>query len=156
MEPVLDAFEQIASQVRFAAPRIPLISNLSGQMVEPQEVLDATYWRRHIREPVRFYEGMQALATAGCELFLEIGPTDTLTGMGKRCLPEATSFASLKQGEDDWKVLADSLAAMYVRGFDANWQGFDRHYPRRRVWLPTYPFERKRCWLEPSEIKSYS
>ena len=156
MEPVLDAFEQIASQVRFAAPRIPLISNLTGQMVQPQEVPDATYWRRHIREPVRFYEGMQALAAAGCELFLEIGPTDTLTGMGKRCLPEATWFASLKQGEDDWKVLADSLAAMYVRGFDANWRGFDRDYQRRRVWLPTYPFERKRCWLEPSEIKSYS
>lgn len=156
MEPVLDAFEQIASQVRFAAPRIPLISNLTGQMVQPQEVPDAGYWRRHIQEPVRFYQGMQALAAAGCELFLEIGPTDTLTGMGKRCLPKATWLTSLKQGEDDWKVLANSLAAMYVRGFDVNWRGFDRDYPRRRVWLPTYPFERKRCWLELSEIKSYS
>lgn len=155
MEPVLDAFEQIASQVWFAAPRIPLISNLTGQMVQPEEIPDASYWHRHIREPVRFYQGMQALAAAGYELFLEIGPTDTLTGMGKRCLPKATWFVSLKQGEEDWKVLGGSLAAMYVRGFDVNWRGFDRDYSRRRVWLPTYPFERKRCWLEPSEIKSY-
>jgi acyl transferase domain-containing protein len=100
---------------------------------------------------------MQTLADAGYELFLEIGPTDTMISMGKRCLPKGTGtwLASLKKDEDEWRSLLDSLATLYVSGADINWAEFDRNYPRRRVALPTYPFQRKRCWLEPSEIKSY-
>jgi malonyl CoA-acyl carrier protein transacylase len=155
MQPILDKFEQIASVVQFAAPQVPLISNLTGQMVQPEQVPDAGYWCRHLRLPVRFYEGMQTLAANGCELFLEIGPTDTLIGMGKRCLQNGTWLASIKQGEDNWRTLLQSLATLYVGGADINWAGFDRDYPRRRVALPTYPFQRKRCWLDPSDIKSY-
>lgn len=158
MEPILNTFKETASQVKFSAPTLPLISNVTGQMVQHQEILDASYWRNHIRQPVRFYQGMQTLADAGYELFLEIGPTDTMIGMGKRCLPKGTGtwLASLKKDESEWRVLLDSLATLYVCGWDINWAGFDRNYPRRRVALPTYPFQRKRCWLEPSEIKSYS
>ncbi|NQE34725.1 type I polyketide synthase [Microcoleus asticus] len=158
MEPILNTFEETASQVKFFPPTLPLISNVTGQMVQPQEILDASYWRNHIRQPVRFYQGMQTLADAGYELFLEIGSTDTMIGMGKRCLPKGTGtwLASLKKDEDEWRSLLNSLATLYVSGWDVNWAGFDRNYPRRRVALPTYPFQRKRCWLEPSEIKSYS
>jgi malonyl CoA-acyl carrier protein transacylase len=158
MEPILNTFEETASQVKFFAPTLPLISNVTGQMVQPQEILDASYWCNHIRQPVRFYQGMETLADAGYELFLEIGPTDTMIGMGKRCLPKGTGtwLASLKKNELEWRSLLDSLATLYVSGWDVNWAGFDRNYPRRRVGLPTYPFQRKRCWLEPSEIKSYS
>ncbi|MGB8688989.1 MAG: beta-ketoacyl synthase N-terminal-like domain-containing protein [Microcoleus sp.] len=158
MEPILNTFQETASSVKFFAPTLPLISNVTGQMVQPQEILDASYWCNHIRQPVRFYQGMQTLADAGCELFLEIGPTDTMISMGKRCLPKGTGtwLASLKKDEDEWRSLLNSLATLYVSGWDVNWAGFDRDYPRRRVGLPTYPFQRKRCWLEPSEIKSYS
>lgn len=158
MEPILNTFQETASSVKFFAPTLPLISNVTGQMVQPQEILDASYWCNHIRQPVRFYQGMQTLADAGCELFLEIGPTDTMISMGKRCLPKGTGtwLASLKKDEDEWRSLLNSLATLYVSGWDVNWAGFDRNYPRRRVALPTYPFQRKRCWLEPSEIKSYS
>ncbi len=158
MEPILNSFKETASSVQFFAPTLPLISNVTGQMVQPQEILDASYWRNHIRQPVRFYQGMQTLADAGYELFLEIGPTDTMISMGKRCLPKGTGtwLASLKKDEDEWRSLLDSLATLYVSGADINWAEFDRNYPRRRVALPTYPFQRKRCWLEPSEIKSYS
>ena len=157
MEPILNTFKETASSVQFFAPTLPLISNVTGQMVH-QEILDASYWRNHIRQPVHFYQGMQTLADAGCEIFLEIGPTDTMIGMGKRCLPKGTGtwLASLKKDESEWRSLLDSLATLYVSGWDVNWAGFDRNYPRRRVALPTYPFQRKRCWLEPSEIKSYS
>ena len=158
MEPILNTFEETASSVQFFAPTLPLISNVTGQTVQPQEILDASYWRNHICQPVRFYQGMQTLADAGYEIFLEIGSTDTMIGMGKRCLPKGTStwLASLKKDEDEWRSLLNSLATLYVCGWDVNWAGFDRNYPRRRVGLPTYPFQRKRCWLEPSEIKSYS
>lgn len=158
MEPILNTFQETASSVQFFAATLPLISNVTGQMVQPQEILDASYWRNHIRQPVRFYQGMQTLANAGYELFLEIGPTDTMISMGKRCLPKGTGtwLASLKKDEDEWRSLLNSLATLYVSGADINWAEFDRNYPRRRVALPTYPFQRKRCWLEPSEIKSYS
>nr|AGH69801.1 NRPS-PKS [Nostoc sp. 'Peltigera membranacea cyanobiont'] len=158
MEPILNTFKETASSVQFLAPTLPLISNVTGQMVQPQELLDASYWCNHIRQPVRFYQGMQTLADAGYEFFLEIGSTDTMIGMGKRCLPKGTGtwLASLKKDESEWRSLLDSLATLYVSGWEINWTEFDRHYPRRRVALPTYPFQRKRCWLEPSEIKSYS
>jgi malonyl CoA-acyl carrier protein transacylase len=158
MEPILNTFKETASSVQFLAPTLPLISNVTGQMVQPEEILDASYWCNHIRQPVRFYQGMQTLADAGYEIFLEIGSTDTMIGMGKRCLPKGTGtwLASLKKDESEWRSLLDSLATLYVSGWDVNWAGFDRDYPCRRVALPTYPFQRKRCWLEPSEIKSYS
>jgi malonyl CoA-acyl carrier protein transacylase len=155
MEPILDQFEQIASTVQFVAPQGSLISNVTGETVQSGKVLDANYWRNHIRQPVRFCESMQTLAANGCELFLEIGSMDTLIGMGKRCLPKGTWLASLKQGEDNWRSLLDSLATLYVGGADINWTGFDQHYPRRPVALPVYPFQRKRCWLDASELKSY-
>jgi acyl transferase domain-containing protein len=100
MEPILDAFEQVASQVHFKAPRIPLISNLTGRALEEGEITDARYWRRHIREAVRFAAGMSTLSEQGYDLFLELGPTTTLLGMGKTCLPKGagTWLPSLRKG----------------------------------------------------------
>ena len=150
MEPILDAFEQIASQVHFAAPRIPLISNLTGEALAQGEIPDARYWRQHIREAVKFADGMHALAEMGCEVFLELGPTPTLLGMGKACLPKGTGtwLPSLRKGKADWECLLDSVGVLYTLGVELDWIGFDRDYQRRRLPLPTSPFERKRYWLD--------
>jgi acyl transferase domain-containing protein/acyl carrier protein len=150
MEPILDAFEQVAGQVRFEAPRIPLISNLTGRALEAGEVPGAHYWRRHIREAVRFAAGMETLAEENYDLFLELGPAPTLLGMGKACLPRGagTWLPSLRKGKADWQCMLDSLGALYTRGVDVDWAGFDRDYQRRKVPLPTSPFERKRYWLD--------
>jgi phthiocerol/phenolphthiocerol synthesis type-I polyketide synthase C len=150
MEPILDAFEQAGSQVRFKAPRIPLISNLTGRALEEGEIPGAHYWRRHVREAVRFAAGIHTLSAMGYELFLELGPTPTLLSMGKTCLPRGagTWLPSLKKGRDDWQCLLDSLATLYTCGAEVNWDGFDRDYQRHRLPLPTSPFERKRCWLD--------
>ena len=157
MEPILERFEETASQFSFATPHLPLISNLSGQFVGQNERLDATYWRRHIRQPVRFYQGIQTLAEEGYDLFLEIGPTDTLSNLAKRCLPKgsATRLASLKKKEENRHSLLNSLAALYLQGAKIDWKAVDNPSQRQRLALPTYPFQRKRCWLGPSEIKYY-
>ena len=151
MEPMLDDFEEEACRLHFEAPRIPLVSNLSGGILEPGLVPGATYWRRHVRQTVRFAAGMEAIA--GYDVFIEPGPRPTLLGMGRRCLPESRALwlPSLRAGQDDWQVLLGSLGALYVAGAEIDWDGFDRDYLRRRVSLPTYPFERRRYWLEPSE-----
>jgi acyl transferase domain-containing protein len=158
MEPILDTLEQKVSQLNLSTPCLPIISNLTGQMMPSGKVPDASYWRCHTRQPVRFYQGMQTLAAMGCELFLEIGPTNTLIDLGKRCLPKGTGIwlASVKKNEDNWQSLLSTLQTLYVRGWNVDWSGFDRDYLRHRVALPTYPFQRKRCWLDSSEIKSYS
>ncbi|MFQ5794227.1 MAG: type I polyketide synthase [Candidatus Bipolaricaulia bacterium] len=145
MEPMLDAFERTVSQLQFEALRIPLISNLTGQMLEPGDVPDVDYWRRHLREPVRFAAGINTLSEQGYELFLELGPKPSLLSMGKRCLPKGkgTWLPSLRSGQDDWQVVLNSLGALYTHGVDVDWVGFDQDYERRRVPLPTYPFERE-------------
>jgi amino acid adenylation domain-containing protein len=149
MDPILGPFEAAARQVYYQAPRIPMVSNLTGQIMSRADVPDAFYWRQHLRQPVRFAEGITQLAAEGFEVFIELGPNPTLLSLGKRCLPEGKSIwlPSLRRGEDDWRVMLDSLSKLYALGVDIDWSGFDRDYSRKCVPLPTYPFERKRFWV---------
>lgn len=138
MEPMLETFGRIAAKVRFSPPRLALISNLTGRMVPPEEITKADYWVRHVREAVRFAASMQALQEKGYQVFLELGPTPTLLGMGGKCLPEGfgTWLPSLRKGRDDWQQMLDSLASLYVHGAEVDWTGFDREHRRRPVELP--------------------
>ncbi|HLF25328.1 MAG TPA: type I polyketide synthase [Anaerolineae bacterium] len=150
MEPMLDAFEQTAASVAYSAPRSDLISNVTGRLASDGEATSAAYWRRHIRQAVRFADSIQALHELGYDTFVEIGPSPTLLSMAQRCSPDATAawLPSLRKGQDDWRIMLDSLGALYVRGADVNWAGLDRDYRRQKVVLPTYPFQRQRYWLE--------
>ncbi|MCG8346827.1 MAG: amino acid adenylation domain-containing protein [Chloroflexales bacterium] len=156
MDPILDQFEQTARQIDFYAPSIPLVSNLTGQVVNADTILNTNYWRQHLREPVQFLAGMRELAARDCTIFLEIGPAPVLNGMGKRCVPEhtATWLASLRQKQDSWRVLLDSLGELFLHGYPVDWAGFDRDYPRMKLHLPTYPFQRERFWFEPTRSKT--
>ena len=118
MQPILDEFEQIAASISYAAPRLPVVSNLTGQIYSATEPLTAADWRRHLREAVQFNAGMQTLAAQGCNFFLELGPAPALTGMGRRCLPDhkAAWAASLTPDQDDWRGLLAALGALYQNG----------------------------------------
>jgi malonyl CoA-acyl carrier protein transacylase len=154
MEPMLEAFEQRASEINYAHPQVDLISSVTGQLVEGAEVGQAGYWRRQVREPVKFAAGIQTLKALGYELFVEIGPHPVLLGMGRQCLPEGVGIwlHSLRRGQDDWQQLLQSLASLSVQGVAVDWSGFDRDYHRCRVPLPTYPFQRQRFWFETAEV----
>nr|MDQ2693986.1 SDR family NAD(P)-dependent oxidoreductase [Pseudomonadota bacterium] len=149
MDPVLADFESVAQQIDYAPPQVPIISNVTGAAIG-EEIAAPAYWRRHLRQPVRFAAGMVALAGRGCNAFVEIGPQPTLLGLGRQCLTDdALWLPSLRQGRDNWQTLLDSLAALYIHGAAVDWAGFDRDYRRRRVALPAYPFQRRRYWLDP-------
>ena len=146
MEPMLEAFEQAAGRVKFESPRLRLISNLTGKVAAAAEISKPAYWCQQIRQPVQFAASMQTLADAGCSVFLEIGPNPVLLGLGCACVePEGALWqASLRSGRDDWTELLTSLGQLYVHGVEVDWAGFDRDYSRRKVSLPTYPFQRER------------
>lgn len=163
MEPILDEFQSAAAKVAFASPKIPVVNNVTGRMVTEQshgdELRTADYWRRHLRSPVQFTRSIEELAKSSCDGFLEIGPQPTLIGMARQCVNDDRRIAlpSLKPKTSDWETVLSTLAQLYVRGANIDWVGFDRDYRRRRIGLPTYPFQRIRHWpdwLTPDNISS--
>ena len=158
MAPMLAEFEQVAKAMSFTAPKIPFISNLTGQLWPADTIPDCQYWVNHVSAPVQFYAGMQTLQQQSCSSIIEIGPNPILLGMGRYCWPEdkTTSWLpSLKHEQSDWQQLLESLAHLYARGVDIQWPGFAQDHSQQRVALPTYPFENQRYWLSsnpPSDV----
>ena len=150
VDPALDALERAAADVDFKPPRLRLLSNLSGAAAG-HEITTPAYWRRHAREAVRFAQAVEQLSRLGCELFIEIGPHPTLLGIAQEELApdRGVWLPSLRKGRDDWQILLESVAGAYTHGASIDWAGFDRPYARRKLVLPSYPFQRERHWVEP-------
>ena len=150
MDPMLDEFESLAAGITYGPPRIPVVSNVTGRLATNGEPTNAAYWRRHVRQPVRFMDGMRCLDDQGYRLFIEVGPKPILLGMGRKCINETGQhwLPSLRQRNADWRHLLESLRELYLLGFNVDWRGFDRGYPRTLVQLPHYPFERQRYWID--------
>jgi acyl transferase domain-containing protein len=147
---MLDEFERRAAAIRYAAPRIPLISNLTGKVFAADERPDAHYWRRHARSTVRFAACIDSLRAFGASALIEVGPHPTLLALAARALPEAkwTTAASLRQGRDDRREIRASLGALFTCGASVKADALAGEHGRR-VALPTYPFQRERHWVEP-------
>ncbi|MCP3097313.1 SDR family NAD(P)-dependent oxidoreductase [Myxococcus sp. K15C18031901] len=150
MAPMLDAFEKAAGQVSFRAPRIHLASNVTGRVLDEGTVLDAAYFRRHVREAVRFHDGLKALRALGGTVFVEVGPHPTLTAMALKGLGEeaGTWVPSLRKGQPELPRVLTSLAALYTRGVAVDWEALNGGRERTRVSLPVYPWQHQRHWLE--------
>ena len=152
MAPVLEPFRQILAATPLAPPRLAVVSNLSGRPAGA-EMADAGYWSAHLRDAVRFAEGMKTLAAAGCTVFIEIGPAPVLLGMGARALedePGANDFRwlpSLRQAASDGRRITESLAELYVAGASIDWAAFHRPFGGQPIALPGHPFLRSRHWF---------
>ncbi len=149
MEPMLAEFEQVAATVNYAPPALKLVSNVTGE-VETEAIATPTYWRDHVRQPVRFAASLETLHKQGYHTFVEIGPKPTLLGMGQYCLTEGAIawLPSLSPKQADWQQMLQSLGSLYVQGATVNWATLDQRSSRRRLQLPTYPFQRQRYWVE--------
>ncbi len=155
MEPMLDEFERVAGSISYQQPKLAWASNVTGRILAGEEVCSAAYWRRQVREPVRFAVGMQSLVEQGYGTFVEVGPHPVLIGMGKQCVEDTgiTWVSTLRRNREEWGELLSAVGALYVQGVKIDWQAFDRDYPRRRLALPTYPFQRERHWIDGPEAK---
>jgi acyl transferase domain-containing protein/SAM-dependent methyltransferase len=153
LEPILGAFEKVAAGVAYSEPNTGFISNVTGQPADAHLIGCADYWRRHAREPVQFAAGINSLVEHGVRVLLEIGPSPVLLGMARRCVDDGGKcwLPSLRSNRGDWTQMLESVQALYVAGADIDWAGLDRDYPRTRLALPTYPFQRRRFWLASSD-----
>ena len=153
-EPILDDLENVAGQIKYEAPRLPLISNLTGEPMPAAP--DKFYWRRHLRESVRFGDGMLALGELGCRTYLEVGPHPVLLPIAQACLgtkARSTAWAStLNRQKPDADSLTEMLLALYRAGHNLNWAAVHADASWRRMPLPTYPFQRKRHWIENNTV----
>ena len=155
LDPVLTEFESYAAHLEFAVPTLPLVCNRTGAVLTAQTPLDAQYWRRHSRQPVQFAESVRTVAALGCSVLMEIGPQPVLTGAAVQVWPEhlaaPRAIVSLRKGVGDRRQIADALASAYVGGHRPDFAALHRQ-PRRRLELPTYPFQRRRFWPKASGI----
>ncbi len=152
MEPMLAEFRQIAEQLSYAAPVVPLVSNLTGRTASSQEITSAEYWVRHVREAVRFADGIGELNTLGVSTYLEIGPDAVLTAMARDTLAEAGPrvllSAATRRERSEARTLLTAFAELWTRGAAADWRSLLVRSGARPVDLPTYAFQRSRYWLE--------
>ena len=148
MEPILEAFAEKVRAANPRPPRIPFLSNLTGDWITEAEATDPGYWTRHLRETVRFAAGVKRLAEEPRRLFLEAGPGDSLTRLARQVLgPFAgreAAFASLPGGDaPEPAALLDAAGRLWLTGSRLDWPALHGGAPRRRVPLPAYPFERR-------------
>ena len=152
MEPMLAEFRRVAEGLQFAPPRIPVVSNVTGRPVSA-ELTDPAYWVRHVRQAVRFHDGVRTLHELGVRRFLELGPDAVLTAAARHCLDDDTEVVlapALRAKHSEPAALAAFLGRAHAAGMPVDWPAFHAGTGARTVSLPTYPFQRERFWLTPS------
>jgi acyl transferase domain-containing protein len=145
-EKALASFAALAAGIKYQPPRLGIVSPCTGELMG-EEPGEADYWVRQASAPLHFTAGLATLKAQGIGTLLTLGPEVPLPGGD---LPESSvaRLPSLRAGAADWAVLLQSLGELYVQGITPDWQGFDRNRGRRKLALPTYPFQRQRYWLE--------
>ncbi|MFD7065601.1 acyltransferase domain-containing protein, partial [Streptomyces sp. NPDC059906] len=149
MDGMLDDFRKVAESLSYGSPRIPVVSNLTGALVT-DEMASAEFWVRHVRDAVRFLDGIRVLEAAGVTTYLELGPGGVLSAMGQECLTgEGAAFVPvMRNGRPETEAMVAAAAQAHVRGLKVNWSQFFVGSDARSVELPTYAFQRQRYWLQ--------
>jgi amino acid adenylation domain-containing protein len=152
MEPMLEPFAAELAGLRLSPPKRPYVANRSGRWVTEQEATDPGYWVAHVRDPVRFGDGVRLLAEEGFDVLLEVGPGRTLGTLARQSVRRATVLSTLPHPGEQRPEQAFLLAAvgrLWLAGIEVSFSALHQGQRRRRVALPTYPFERRRYWIEP-------
>jgi acyl transferase domain-containing protein len=161
VEPALPLFETAVRAVGLSAPSIPIISTATGARLTDSQAMDPAYWTNHMRLTVRFSDAIKrAIKEFPEAFFLEIGPRASGTVLTKQHISDPARYeatASLSESgeaQDDGQQLAVAAGRLWMRGAKLDWKSFFHGEKRKRVALPTYPFERQRYWLELSDCKA--
>ncbi|MBO3678971.1 acyltransferase domain-containing protein [Streptomyces sp. NEAU-YJ-81] len=149
LDGMLDAFRTVAESVRYRAPAVPVVSNLTGTVASDEELCSPEYWVRHARGCVRFADGVRAAEADGVTAILELGPDSVAAGMAEDSLSDPAStlvVPALRSHRGEVSALTGALADLSVRGVAVSWSSVLAGRGGRRVDLPTYAFQRERYW----------
>ncbi|WP_254112816.1 type I polyketide synthase [Bacillus pumilus] len=154
MEPMLEAFQQIVEKIELHEPAIPFVSNVTGTWATSEDVMTASYWTNHLRGTVRFHEGLSQLLTDEVRALIEVGPGNSLTALAKRHENKESHHDVLnmvrhtREQADDHAYFLKRIGELWAGGYEVKAQQHSTQEERQLVSLPTYPFERKRYWIE--------
>ncbi len=154
VEPVLATFEKCVAQLQRHRPSIPFVSNVTGTWITDEQATSPAYWARHMRETVRFADGVRTLAGRGNSMLLEVGPGQTLSALALSVFANdadssSNAVATLSSSaESETHALLDAIGRLWRQGVDIEWTALHHGQRRRRVPLPAYAFDRKRYWIE--------
>jgi len=160
VEPIKQEFTEFVEGLTLRAPTVPFISSVTGDWISAAEATDPNYWTRHLRETVRFADGVEELLKDPDRILLEVGPGQTLSTLVKLQAggsAEVDVLSSLRHPYDsqpDDAFLFNTLAQLWLAGARFDWHGVHAHEARRRVSLPGYPFQRQRYWIDPPDLVS--
>ncbi len=148
MEPAMDAWRRIVETVQFRRAQLPCVCNVSGKLLDAEQILDSDYWGRHLRQAVQFAGSVATLADLGCDVVLELGPQPVLTGMAAACWPgpRPAFLHSLSSDRQDEESLLSVVGQLYVNGAQPDFAAIGSQREWKHLNLPTYPFQRKRYW----------
>ncbi|WP_405845361.1 type I polyketide synthase [Streptomyces platensis] len=151
MDPMLSEFRSVAQGLSFRTPLLPVVSHLTGALAGEKELCDPEHWVRHVREPVRFADGVTSLHDQGVRTFLELGPDAVLTPLTSECsahVPGTLAVAALKRDRPEAAAVTTAAARLYAQGRSVDWSASLPAGACRRLDLPGYPFQHRRYWLD--------
>lgn len=148
MSATLEEFREMLRTVQFREPRLTVISNVTGTVAGP-DMGSVDYWLEHLQRPVNFAAGMQAIEKRGKHVFIEIGPSTTLTSLATQCVSAADPrwIVSLHPEDVDGAMIRQAVADLYTAGLNPSWARLYADSDHHQVALPTYAFDRQRYWL---------
>ncbi|MEC9464557.1 MAG: SDR family NAD(P)-dependent oxidoreductase, partial [Myxococcota bacterium] len=156
MDAMLHDLEAVAAECSFMPPSIPIVSNVTGELATFEQLRAPAYWAKHVREAVRFVDGVKVLEGQGVKLCLECGPRGVLSSLGAMCVDsDALRFIpTFKKNVDETASLREAIGLLFTHGVALDWATVVGEEPPSEYGLPTYPFQRKRYWLDVSPAAS--
>ncbi|MEH1985028.1 MULTISPECIES: type I polyketide synthase [unclassified Nostoc] len=155
MDSIIHPFAEVVGKVKLSPPQIPFVSTVTADWITAQQATDPMYWATHLRQTVRFAEGVQTLWQQPERLLLEVGPritTTTLARQQAKDIKQQIAIPSLgdnAENEAEWTALLKAVGQLWLAGVSIDWSNFYQRETRQRIPLPTYPFERQRFWIDP-------
>ncbi len=159
MDPAAEALEQIINKYDLKSPLIPFVSNVTGRYITADQATDAGYWASHLTQTVRFSDGIKTILRESSPLMIEVGPGMTLASLARQHLrkdDEAVALSTIRhrdQKTSDFAFMLNTLGSIWTQGIEIDWRAFYKDEMRMRIPLPSYPFERKRLWIDQGKKK---
>lgn len=152
-------FKQLFEKIKLSAPKIPIISNVSGTVLTKEQAVDPEYWYQHLRQMVQFRKGIETLLVEKKSAFVEVGPGHTLTTFTKNIARKNNNtiytthvLPNQKKSTTDLHQLFTALGVLWQVGSKINWSAFHGEHQPKHIALPTYPFQKQTYWVEPNAI----